>query len=168
VYVTHDLEEALAISDRIVVMRDGVIEQVGTPVEIYDRPRNTFVADFVGSANLIRGRRRPDLERNGLLVLETPGGALVHGIALGRQAGAEALIAVRTVHLRLERARPATIVNAWPARIRQRVFQGDFTQYHVDWDGRLLIVRSAAPDPLTEGDEVFVSADPRHCVLLEE
>ena len=63
VYVTHDLEEALAISDRIVVMRDGVIEQVGTPAEIYDRPRNTFVADFVGSANLIRGRRRPDLER---------------------------------------------------------------------------------------------------------
>ena len=91
VYVTHDLEEALAISDRIVVMRDGVIEQVGTPAEIYDRPRNTFVADFVGSANLIRGRRRPDLERDGLVVLETPGGALVHGIAArppGRRRGA--------------------------------------------------------------------------------
>ena len=168
VYVTHDLEEALAISDRIIVMRDGVIEQVGTPAEIYDRPRNTFVADFVGSANLIRGRRRPDLEREEGVVLETPGGALVHGIAFGRQAGPEALLAVRTVRLRLERARPATVVNAWPARIRQRVFQGDFTQYHVDWDGRLLIVRSAASDPLTEGDEVFVSADPRHCVLLEE
>jgi hypothetical protein len=48
------------------------------------------------------------------------------------------------------------------------VFQGDFTQYHVDWDGRLLIVRSAAPEPMAEGDEVFVSADPRHCVLLED
>jgi ABC-type Fe3+/spermidine/putrescine transport system ATPase subunit len=76
-------------------------------------------------------------------------------------------MAVRTVHLRLERARPETAVNAWPARIRQRVFQGDFTKYHVDWDGRVLIVRSAAPDPLAEGDEVFVSAGPRHCVLLE-
>ncbi|PYM56717.1 MAG: polyamine ABC transporter ATP-binding protein [Candidatus Rokuibacteriota bacterium] len=128
VYVTHDLEEALAISDRIIVMRDGAIEQVGTPAEIYDRPRNTFVADFVGSANLIRGRRRPDLER----------------------------------------ARPERAVNVWPARIRQRVFQGDFTQYHVEWDGRQLIVRSAAPEPLAEGDEVFVSAEPRHCVLLEE
>jgi len=122
VYVTHDLEEALAISDRIVVMRDGVIEQVGTPAEIYDRPRNTFVADFVGSANLIRGRRRPDLERDGLVVIQTPGGALVHGIALDRRAGTEALMAVRTVRLRLERARPETAVNAWPARIRQRVF----------------------------------------------
>jgi iron(III) transport system ATP-binding protein len=168
VYVTHDLEEALAISDRIVVMRDGLIEQVGTPAEIYDRPRNTFVADFVGSANLIRGRRRPDLEREGRIVLETPSGTLVHGTALDRRAGAEALVAVRTVHLHLERERPATAVNAWPATIRRRVFQGDFTQYHVDWDGRTLIVRSAGPEPMAEGDRVFVSAEPRHCVLLEE
>jgi ABC-type Fe3+/spermidine/putrescine transport system ATPase subunit len=167
VYVTHDLEEALAISDRIVVMRDGAIEQVGTPAAIYDRPRNTFVADFVGSANLIRGRRRPDLERDGLVVLETQGGALVHGIALDRVAGTDVLLAVRTVHLRLERTRPATGVNVWPARIRQRVFQGDFTQYHVDWDGRQLIVRSAAAEPLAEGDAVFVSTEPRYCVLLE-
>ena len=168
VYVTHDLEEALAISDRIVVMRDGIIEQVGSPSEIYDRPRNTFVADFVGSANLIRGRRRSDLEREGAVVLETPGGALVHGVALDRRVGAEALVAVRTVHLRLERARPAAAVNAWPARIRRRVFQGDLTQYHVDWDGRTLIVRAAAAEGMAEGDEVFVSAEPRHCVLLEE
>ena len=168
VYVTHDLEEALAISDRIVVMRDGAIEQVGTPAEIYDRPRNTFVADFIGSANLIRGRRRPDLERDGLVVIETPGGAVVHGVAGDRRSATEALMAVRTVRLRLERARPSNPVNVWPARIRQRVFQGDFTQYHVDWDGRQLIVRSAASEPLAEGDEVFVSADPRYCVLLEE
>jgi ABC-type Fe3+/spermidine/putrescine transport system ATPase subunit len=168
VYVTHDLEEALAISDRIVVMRDGVIEQVGTPAEIYDRPRNTFVADFIGSANLIRGRRRPDLERDGLIALETPGGAIVHGVALDRRAGAEVLMAVRTVRLRLSRMRPASDVNAWPARIRQRVFQGDFTQYHVEWDGRRLIVRSADAEPIGEGEAVFVSADPAHCVLLED
>jgi iron(III) transport system ATP-binding protein len=168
VYVTHDLEEALAISDRIIVMRDGVIEQVGTPGDIYDRPRNTFVADFVGSANLIRGRRRPDLEHDGLVVIETPSGALVHGTAGGRPPGAEALMAIRTVRLSVDRTRPAAAVNVWPARIRQRVFQGDFTQYHVDWDGRTLIVRSAAAEPLAEGDEVFVTADPRYCVLLED
>jgi iron(III) transport system ATP-binding protein len=50
-YVTHDLEEALAMSDRIVVMRDGLVEQTGTPDEIYSRPRSAFVADFIGSAN---------------------------------------------------------------------------------------------------------------------
>ena len=167
VYVTHDLEEALAISDRIVVMRDGVIEQVGTPGEIYDRPRSTFVADFIGSANLIRGRRRPDLERDGAVVLETAGGALVHGTALDRSAGTDVLMAVRTVRLRLDRARPVGTVNVWPARVRRRVFQGDFTQYHVDWDGRTLVVRSADAEALGEGADVFVSVDPRFCVLLE-
>ena len=168
VYVTHDLEEALAISDRIVVMRDGVIEQVGTPAEIYDLPRNTFVADFVGSANLIRGRHRPDLERDGLIVLETPGGAVVHGTAYGRRVGAEALVSLRTVHVRLSRERPPSAVNVWPARVRRRVFQGDFTQYHVDWEDRQLVVRSVTGDPLPEETSVFLHADPRHCVLLED
>ena len=167
VYVTHDLEEALAISDRIVVMRDGAIEQVGTPAEIYDLPRNPFVADFVGSANLIRGRRRPDLERDGLVVLETSGGALVHGVAYGRRAGAEPLFSVRTVHLRLSRERPAAGPNVWPARVRRRVFQGDFTQYHLDWEGRELVARCATLDPLREDEEVYLSVEPRHCVLLE-
>ena len=55
VYVTHDQEEALAISDRVIVMNVGVIEQIGTPEEIYNRPKSRFVADFVGSANLIKG-----------------------------------------------------------------------------------------------------------------
>jgi ABC-type Fe3+/spermidine/putrescine transport system ATPase subunit len=167
VYVTHDLEEALAISDRIIVMRDGIIEQVGTPAGIYDLPRNPFVADFVGSANLIRGRRRPDLEQDGHVVLETPGGTLVHGSAYGRQAAADALFSVRTIHVRLTREPPPGSRNVWRARIRRRVFQGDFTQYHVDWDGRPLVVRSATVDPFAEDDEVYLAVEPRHCVLLE-
>jgi len=167
VYVTHDLEEALAISDRIVVMRDGVIEQIGTPAEIYNLPRNPFVADFVGSANLVRGRHRPDLDRDGLVVLETAGGALVHGAAYGRQVGAEPLFSIRTVHLRLTREPPAASRNMWPVTISRRVFQGDFTQYHVDWDGRPLVVRSAAFDLFEEDDRVYLSVEPRHCVLLE-
>jgi iron(III) transport system ATP-binding protein len=101
------------------------------------------------------------------VVLETPGGALVHGTAPGRPTGSEALMAVRTVRLRLDRARPAASVNAWTGRVRQRVFQGDFTQYHVDWDGRTLVARLADAEPLGEGAAVFVSVDPRHCVLLE-
>src|SRR5690242_13116769 len=86
VYVTHDLEEALAMSDRIVVMRDGEIAQIGSPSDIYYAPRNAFVADFVGSANLVRGRRRADLDADGLVALETAGG-IVYGVAQGRQVG---------------------------------------------------------------------------------
>jgi ABC-type Fe3+/spermidine/putrescine transport system ATPase subunit len=79
VYVTPDQEEALAISDRVIVMHAGAVEQIGTPTEIYDTPRSAFVADFVGAANLIRGTLRRDRTPEGLVVLETASGMLVHG-----------------------------------------------------------------------------------------
>jgi iron(III) transport system ATP-binding protein len=167
VYVTHDLEEALAISDRIVVMRDGVIAQIGTPSEIYNFPRNAFVADFVGSANLIRGRHRPDRDREGLIALETAGGTLVYGTTHGRPVGAEGVFSVRTIHLELSREAPAVQANLWPVRILRSVFQGDFTQYHVDWEDRKLVVRCTASDPLDEGERAYLTVDPRRCVLLE-
>src|SRR5207247_696389 len=56
IYVTHDQEEALTMSDRIAVMKSGRIEQIGSPLEIYERPENTFVADFIGTTNLLHGR----------------------------------------------------------------------------------------------------------------
>jgi ABC-type Fe3+/spermidine/putrescine transport system ATPase subunit len=107
VYVTHDLEEALAMSDRIVVMRDGLVEQTGTPDEIYGLPRSAFVADFIGSANLVHGRNRRDLARDGLLALETPGGQVIYGSAYGRPMGDELTVSVRTVHLQILLQRPA-------------------------------------------------------------
>ena len=167
VYVTHDLEEALAISDRIVVMRDGVIAQIGSPFEIYNYPRNAFVADFVGSANLIRGRHRPECGRDGLIALETAGGTLVYGTAHGRPIGAEGVFSVRTIHLGLSREAPPAQANVWPVRVRRSVFQGDFTQYQVDWEDRQLVVRCTAADPLDEGEQAYLAVDPRRCVLLE-
>jgi len=72
VYVTHDQIEAMTMADKIVVMRDGIIEQMGTPLELYDRPGNTFVAGFIGSPamNLIEGRVR----QNGSLFVEAENG----------------------------------------------------------------------------------------------
>jgi iron(III) transport system ATP-binding protein len=168
VYVTHDLEEALAISDRIIVMRDGVIEQIGTPAEIYHRPRNAFVADFVGSANLIRGRHRLDLAAGDLIALETAAGQIVYGMAYGRPVGAELTVSVRTVHLRFSRERPAGAQNIWPVKVEHTVFQGDLTQMYVIWGDQRLVIRSAAAEPIEEGQEVFMTVEPRRVVLLEE
>jgi iron(III) transport system ATP-binding protein len=168
IYVTHDLEEALAISDRIVVMRDGIIEQIGAPAEIYNLPRNAFVADFVGSANLIRGRLRPDLSRDGFIAIETHGGNLIYGLQHGRKAaGSEGVFSVRTVHMKLSSAKPSGDVNIWPARVRRSIFQGDFTQYQVGWENQELIVRATTTDPLKEASDAWLTVDPQRCVLLE-
>jgi ABC-type Fe3+/spermidine/putrescine transport system ATPase subunit len=167
-YVTHDLEEALAISDRIVVMRDGVIAQVGSPGDIYNHPRNAFVADFIGSANLIRGRNRGDLAVDDLTALETASGDIVYGMANGRPAGPELTFSVRTVHLQLSAQRPAATRNVWPVRVARTVFQGDFTQTNVSWGGQTLVIRGAAMEPFAEGQEVFMTVDPKRVVLLEE
>jgi iron(III) transport system ATP-binding protein len=166
VYVTHDLEEALAMSDRIVVMRDGRIEQTGTPDEIYRLPNNAFVADFVGSANLIRGRHRPDLDTDGLIALETSAGHIVYGTAYGRPVDTEPVVSVRTVHLRISTEPPAAAQNVWRVPVRQTVFQGDFTQVHVGWGEQQLVARCAAMEPLAAGQDVYISVEPRHVVVL--
>ena len=168
VYVTHDLEEALAMSDRIVVMKDGLIAQVGSPSEIYNHPRNAFVADFVGSANLIRGRNRTDLAMGDVAALETSSGHVVYGMAHGRPAGADLTFSIRTVHLGLSAAKPAGTQNVWPVRVERSVFQGDFTQTHVAWGDQRLVIRGAAMEPLPEGSEAFLSVEPKRVVLLEE
>ncbi|MBV9457333.1 MAG: ABC transporter ATP-binding protein, partial [Bradyrhizobium sp.] len=181
VYVTHDLEEALAMSDRIVVMRDGAIAQIGSPADIYYAPRNAFVADFVGSANLVRGRHRADLDADGLVAIETAGG-VVYGVAQGRPVGDMMTFSVRTVHLRLEPLRleplrlepsrlepsePAASRNAWKVAVERSVFQGDFTQTIVLWGDQRLVIRGTM-EPLAEGSEAWLSVEPRRVVLLEE
>src|SRR4051794_6241351 len=166
VYVTHDLEEALAMSDRIIVMRDGLIEQIGSPLDIYNLPRNAFVADFVGSANLIRGRHRADLDGDGLIALEGPGGT-VYGMAHGRLVGDALTFSVRTVHLSLSAQKRMSERNVWPVRVERSVFQGDFTQMNVAWGDQRLTIRGTM-EPLPEGSDAWLSVDPKRVVLLEE
>src|SRR5262249_27418945 len=117
-YVTHDLEEALAMSDRIVVMRRGAIVQSGPPHEIYHHPRTAFVADFVVSANLVRGRLRADLAGDGRVALETDSGDIVHGDVHGRSAGSQPTMSLRTVHLQLSDKPPDLTLNVWPVVVK--------------------------------------------------
>jgi ABC-type Fe3+/spermidine/putrescine transport system ATPase subunit len=167
VYVTHDQEEALAISDRVIVMHAGVIEQIGTPNEIYDTPRSAFVADFVGAANVIHGHLRRDPTRPGLVSLETPKGHVIYGIDNGRPTDAEGAFSIRTVYPYLSRARLDASVNVWPVRITRRVFLGDFVQYLVEWEDRELVVRRPPQEQFDEGEEVYLAVEPEYCVLLE-
>jgi len=154
VYVTHDQEEALAISDRVIVMNVGVIEQIGTPEEIYNRPKSRFVADFVGSANLIKGRvTAPGVfEAEGGVILKTVGGS----------SGTE--VAVRTAYIDLVAQLGD---NQLPGTVRQRMFHGDFVQYIVECACGRMIVRRPPTNLLDEGAPVTLSFSPEHTVLLQ-
>ena len=158
VYVTHDQEEALAISDRVIVMNVGVIEQIGTPEAIYNRPRSRFVADFVGSANLIKGKYLGDgrFAAEGGVTLKVTAGHAPHG--------KESEVAVRTAYIDLE---PRPGENQVPGTVRQRLFHGDFVQYVIDSALGPLIVRRPPVNLLEEGASVTLSFSPEHCVLLE-
>ena len=92
-YVTHDQEEALAISDRVIVMNGGKIEQIGSPEDIYNRPRSRFVADFVGSANMIDGHVK-GVDTDGAMLFETNAGSLIRAAAwqAGRHHAGAALV----------------------------------------------------------------------------
>jgi iron(III) transport system ATP-binding protein len=158
VYVTHDQEEALAISDRVIVMNVGVIDQIGTPEEIYNRPRSRFVADFVGSANLIKGKPA------GHGVFEAEGGVRLAVTAPHIATGRETEVAVRTAYIDLE---PRAGDNHLPGTVRQRMFHGDFVQYIVECAAGRLIVRRPPVNLLDEGAAVTVSFSPEHTVLLQ-
>lgn len=121
IYVTHDQEEALAMSDRICLMNHARIEQLGTPHEIYTRPCSVFAADFIGISNILRGKLTAGA--NGHLSLVTPHGAFAVPKGDG-QIGNDAAIVVRPEHLALGVAGGNTLM----VRVRDLVYAGSETR----------------------------------------
>ena len=126
-YVTHDQKEALTMSDRIMVMNRGRIEQIGTPMALYEDPATAFVADFIGQANLIAGRLEgTDADGYGLVSV---GGRTLRA-RMGRQnppaAGEDAWLVVRPENLRMGGGGSGV-----PMLIVNRLFEGDRIDYHV-------------------------------------
>ncbi len=129
IYVTHDQEEALTMSDRIAVMRSGRIEQIGSPLEIYERPQNAFVADFIGTTNLLHGRL---IHHDGRLAIVECRGAKLR-VAGDAPAGApEVVIALRPEKVQLDAAEP--LDNALSASVTQLVYMGDTIMYSLRTD----------------------------------
>lgn len=168
IYVTHDQEEAMAISDRIVVMREGSIEQDGRPFDIYDRPRTRFVADFIGAANILAGTPH-QADASGASLLKI-GDALVEcrsDVDLQTpDADGRHLVAVRTVYPELRRAAVPGTRNQWKATVTRRILLGDIVSYIIDWPGGVLRVQSFPRDLLQEGETVHVHIDPSYVVPI--
>jgi iron(III) transport system ATP-binding protein len=162
-YVTHDQEEALAISDRVIVMQAGRIEQIGTPEEIYGRPCSRFVADFVGCANLIPGRLS---HGNGKLAFETQGGLSLPMTGQPVPADGATVMALRPTYVTLTQYNGQQKPNGTIGSIHRRMFHGDYIQYIVDWPAGQLIVRRPPTEVFPEGSKIAISFAPEHCVLL--
>ncbi len=141
VYVTHDQEEALTMSDRLAVFNDGRIEQIGTPAAVYERPENAFVAGFVGASNVIQRSGRTFTVRPEKIRMSQDGGARRDD------------------------------ENAATGRIRDVIYAGMFTRYVVDLDdgGELVVVRQNLETSSTEaldarGRRVLLEWRPEHAI----
>ena len=164
-YVTHDQTEALALSKRIVVMRDGRIEQVGKPREIYERPRSRFVAEFLGNPNLIEGvvvRAGGD----GVVVASRHGSLRTPAVeAVGE--GDAVLVSVPPDRVGLERGTaPEGVPNRWPGTIRNRAFLGDSVEHVVAVDGVELRARCHSSVSIPPGTDVSVVLPEDGCSLV--
>jgi len=164
VYITHSLEEAMVMSDRIAIMRAGRFEQIGTPDDIYARPRSRFVAEFMGEVTLIEARAEgADLTAEG--VRFAPGAAQALGLAAGWRG---ALV------LRPETARFLAEGESAPAVAQGRLHAdyalGSRHQYRVDLPGGLAVTVEALRQdrsPARPGDPVRVGFDPAQCHRID-
>ncbi|HEY9808318.1 MAG TPA: ABC transporter ATP-binding protein [Halomicronema sp.] len=133
VMVTHDQEEALSLSDRIAVMNYGRIEQIGNPVEIYEKPRTPFVADFIGDTNLFKGR----IENQDASSLQIISDKKLKIIVQPQQdvnyaTGADVVVSVRPEKIQLSLYPPSVEVNSFEGRLKHAMFMGTHVHYVVE------------------------------------
>jgi thiamine transport system ATP-binding protein len=162
VYVTHDQEEALAISDRVAVMRDGTPEQIAPPRTVYREPATRFVAEFVGDNNVFAGRVTAiEGTSGGSTAAVDAGGETLRvrvGGATDVAVGDRLTFSVRPEYLRIDEGE-----SRLAATVASAEFLGETTRVTLDWGGRDLVVRTR--DPLS--GEVVVGFDPEDAHVID-
>jgi ABC-type Fe3+/spermidine/putrescine transport system ATPase subunit len=167
IYVTHDQQEALSIADRIAILNAGKLLQVGTPAEIYRRPRNRFVAEFIGEANFLTGHvvvrnesLEVDLGRRSLLV-NGPRNP-------GANSGSSVTLCLRPEAIRIAESQPPG--QCWRARLVQTTYLGHVAQHLFRCDEDLLKVAEFNPRParFRLGEGYFLCIAPEDITILGE
>jgi iron(III) transport system ATP-binding protein len=162
VYVTHDQAEAMVTSDRIAVMNAGRIEQIGTSEEIYERPRTSFVARFIGASNIL------DCEVQGDRA--TVDGAVLRLPAAGVTAPRRSALSIRphAIGLRAGGDQAAGEVNVLPGVVRRHIYLGDSRDYLIAVDGSAVALRVIVPPTIRHavGDRVLLHIPLSACHLL--
>jgi putative spermidine/putrescine transport system ATP-binding protein len=160
IFVTHDQEEALALSDRICLLNDARIEQLGSPQEIYERPQTLFAADFIGISNVLRGR----VSASGQL--STPAGELPipPDAQIVLASGQEAALVIRPEYVEIVAADAALV----SGRVIESVYGGSETRLIVALSSgaQLVVRRRAGQDPVGIGDMVAIGWAPEKARFL--
>ena len=160
VYVTHDQSEAMTTADLIAVMNGGRIEQAGSPEDIYDRPRSEFVARFIGSSNILKGR---NLDEDRIEFAGTP--LRCSGARL--PSSGETAVSIRQHDIRLMPKAPDATENVVPATVVRQVFLGSSRDYIVQVaDGTQLRVVTSAQDNIAQRSSVWLHLPPDRCRAL--
>ncbi len=174
IYVTHDQEEALTMSDRIAVMSKGKVMQVGTPVEIYERPTSRFVADFIGESNFLEGKvQSVDGDRANVLVPSLM--AEITGLNSGYvKTGEKAVVSIRPEKIRISEE-PALKTNFFRGSVKTTTYIGSDTHVYVDVGGVTLKVweqnKISSLDPkayYTQGQDVCLNLFPENTLILAD
>ena len=161
VYVTHDQSEAMTTADLIAVMNAGKIEQAGPPHEIYDRPRSEFVARFIGSSNIVKGKA---LDAEHVSIAGVP----VRCVGRKLDPGAHTAVSVRQHEIRLTTSEPAQNgANVLPATVSRNVFLGNSRDYMVELaDATLVRVVTAPQENVAQGTRIWLHLPPERCRAL--
>ncbi|MGC9526414.1 MAG: ABC transporter ATP-binding protein [Limnospira sp.] len=182
VMVTHDQEEAMSLSDRIAVMHEGRIEQIGTPNEIYEYPRSPFVADFIGDTNLFRGRVKA-ADASGLRVVTETGLQLVIAPAKRRatgtgsrtpvqlRPGTDAVVSIRPEKISLTSHPADGQFNSFEGQLIDRMYLGTHIQYVVQLKtGETVMVRQGqgGGDIPSAEAPTYICWKPEDCLALPE
>ena len=164
VYVTHDQEEALTMSDRIAVMNNGIIEQIDTPREVYNHPATKFVADFIGESNILEGYTEK-MENGKMRVLFEEGKALIHGEGVGDDE--MICICVRPENLRLSK----TPVEGFSinGKVIEHIFTGSAIKTVIELVNGHRLTASVNPEAelFDVGESVHIYWTPERAVLLK-
>jgi iron(III) transport system ATP-binding protein len=170
IYVTHDQSEALALSHEIAVMKDGRVVQIGSPRDIYERPRNRFVADFVGNTNFIDGTLLAAGGGNARCVVATPLGEFHVQCVEPLAKGAAVAVSVRPEDVELSEAEPAREEddNVCRGTVAAKVFLGDYLDFQVKVGDSVLLARVHPSLRTPAGDAIYLRMRAEKCIAIAE
>jgi iron(III) transport system ATP-binding protein len=166
VYETHDQNEALVLSNRIAVMNAGEIMQIGTPREIYTKPANKFVADFIGNTNFVDGVVAG--ASGGMSQIDTPNGALWTTWETPA-TGTAVSISLRPECLGISRrSSDGTSPNEWEGIVVSRAYQGDHAEHIVRVGTSEVCARSDPGETIPPGTDVWLTIHPSHVTIIPQ